>query len=98
MAAPIPVELIEKYQRLDEKTRMRFDVEYANVAKDPTIALVCAIFCVYHFYMGQVGLGILMIITGGGFFIWWLVALIGAGKNARSHNLQQATNIIARIS
>ncbi|MGN1403084.1 MAG: TM2 domain-containing protein [Ruminococcus sp.] len=48
--------------------------------KSKTVALVLSIFLgelgIDRFYLGYTGLGILKLITGGGFGIWWLIDLI----------------------
>ncbi|MDE0915132.1 MAG: TM2 domain-containing protein [Planctomycetota bacterium] len=45
--------------------------------------LVCLLLCwflgflgIHRFYVGKTGTGILMILTGGGLCIWWLIDLI----------------------
>ena len=45
------------------------------------VAFVLSIFCLDRFYTGHVGLGVLKLVTLGGFGIWWLVdmVLIGCG-------------------
>ena len=48
--------------------------------KDKTTALLLSIFLgelgVDRFYLGYVGLGILKLLTGGGFGVWWLIDII----------------------
>lgn len=48
--------------------------------RDWFVALILAIFLgvlgVHRFYVGKVGTGILMLLTGGGCGIWWLVDII----------------------
>jgi hypothetical protein len=48
--------------------------------KDYTTALILSLFVgwlgVDRFYLGQVGLGIVKLVTGGGCGIWWLIDVI----------------------
>lgn len=48
--------------------------------KNKTVAILLSFFLgelgVDRFYMGYVGLGILKLVTIGGFGIWWLIDLI----------------------
>ena len=83
---------------LSDKQRLQFDMQYQSEAKDPTIALICSLFGVFHFYMGQIGLGIVMIVTGWGCGIWGIIVLIGAKKAAEQHNLALTQRLFATMS
>ncbi|MCJ8341261.1 MAG: TM2 domain-containing protein [Cetobacterium sp.] len=66
-----------------------------NVGKDWLITLILAIFLgmfgVHRFYVGKTGTGILQLITGGGFGIWYLIdifmILIGSFTDANGNRL-----------
>jgi len=59
--------------------------------KDPTTLLIISIFVgqlgVDRFLLGQVGLGVLKLLTLGGCWIWWLVDCILIMGNTRDHNM-----------
>lgn len=57
-----------------------------NDYKDPSTIFIAAWFCIDRFMLGQVGLGILKIFTGGGMGIWALIDLINAKKNTYEYN------------
>ena len=72
------------------------DSAYAYMAlsqlKDPTISLVVSIlvgeFGIDRFYIGDIGLGIAKLITGGGCGIWWLVDLFLIMNATRQKNVE----------
>ena len=49
-------------------------------SKNWVAALVLCIFLgglgIHRFYVGKAGTGVLMLLTGGGFGIWWLIDII----------------------
>lgn len=59
--------------------------------KDPTMVLIIAIFfCgVDRMLIGQVGLGVLKMITAGGCGIWWLIDLFSISEATRQYNLNK---------
>lgn len=64
-------------------------------AKDPTIAIILSVIVgslgVDRIYIGDVGLGILKLITCGGLGIWWFVDLFLIMDATKEKNLQQLT-------
>ena len=53
--------------------------------KSPTVALLLCIFLgslgVHRFYVGKIGTGILMLLTSGGFGIWYFIDLASLISN-----------------
>ncbi len=61
--------------------------------QDPTTILILSIVCgglgVDRFVLGEVGLGILKLLTCGGCYIWWIIDMINAQDRARDYNYKK---------
>lgn len=88
-------------QQLPEDKKMLFMMQYNTVQKNPTTAVLLAVFLggigAHKFYMGQVGLGIVYLL-----FSWtWIPAIIGIieafsiSNQVHRYNAQKATEIAA---
>ena len=68
--------------------------------KDPTISLILSILVgslgVDRFYVGNIGLGILKLITCGGLGIWWLVDIFLIMGITRDYNWNLLMNSLQR--
>jgi TM2 domain-containing membrane protein YozV len=68
--------------------------------KDPTISLILSILVgslgVDRFYVGDIGLGILKLITCGGLGIWWLVDIFLIMGITRDYNWNLLMNSLQR--
>ena len=66
--------------------------------KDPIISLILSIIVgslgVDRFYVGDIGLGIIKLITCGGFSIWWLVDILLIMGKKRMKNYEQLTQVL----
>jgi len=51
------------------------------------------LFGIHHFYMGKIGRGILWLLTGGLFFIGWLVDLFTIPSQVRTVNARRAVGM-----
>jgi len=63
--------------------------------KDPTTALILAILLsgIDRMYLGQVGLGILKLLTCGGCGVWWIIDMITVSKRTKEMNFQKFTQL-----
>ncbi|KWW28814.1 MAG: TM2 domain-containing protein [bacterium P3] len=80
----------KKMMEMDgDKALMVQSVDYRN----PTILLVISILVgelgIDRFLLGDIGLGILKLITFGGCGIWWLIDVILIMKKTREYNMLQ---------
>lgn len=76
---------------------LAMDGNTANVLfaqmKDPTLVLIISIllggYGIDRIYLGDVGLGILKLLTCGGLGIWWLIDLFLVMDKTREKNLEK---------
>ena len=74
------------------------DMDYGTASvkmaqfKDPMIVLILSILTgtwgVDRFYLGDIGLGVIKLITCGGCGIWWLIDLILISDSTKKKNLE----------
>ena len=63
--------------------------------KNPTTALILAILLpgFDRIFLGQVGLGILKLLTCSGLAVWWIIDMIGISKATKELNFQKFSQI-----
>ena len=91
------VELAVMTKDLDDTKKMIFQSQYASEKKDRGTATILALVSWDRIWFGDIGIGILKIITVGGCGIWWLVDLFTAGSRADSYNRAKADEIVASL-
>lgn len=66
--------------------------------KDPIISLIFSIVVGYlgidRFYVDDIGLGIIKLITCGGLYIWWLVDIFLIMGKTRMRNYERLTQVL----
>ncbi|MBL4766187.1 MAG: TM2 domain-containing protein [Rhodobacteraceae bacterium] len=86
---------------LDQKERQIFFTELSAEEKNPVVIFGLNIFLgglgVDRFVVGDIGLGILKLITMGGLGAWVIVDCFLIGNRTRTLNLQYAYDIYTRI-
>ncbi|HVV49875.1 MAG TPA: TM2 domain-containing protein [Polyangia bacterium] len=86
---------------LTDSERTQFDLQLAQHSKNPTTALILSLlfgyFGIDRFYVGDIGLGVLKMLTLGGFFVWALIDLFLIMGAARKKNLRMAEEVRASI-
>jgi TM2 domain-containing membrane protein YozV len=81
--------------------RDNFDLQFGGREKDPAVSLIFSLYLGYfgvdRFYLGQVLLGILKLITFGGLLIWALIdwfLIMGATRNANARIAREVKDMV----
>lgn len=90
-------EIAQWTKDLDENKKMIFNQQYQSEKKDSGICVILALFCFDRFWLGDIGLGVLKYISGGGCGIWWLIDLFTAKTRADDYNRQKAMELLSVI-
>ena len=90
-------------QQLENLPEDKLGVLYSLSFKDSTtttiVSAVVGEFGVDRFMLGDIGLGVLKLLTFGGCLIWWVVDIFLVGKRAKEKNFEafmQAVSIYCR--
>ncbi len=82
------------YQSLQQCDDMVFMQATSTKLKDPGVALLLSFFALDRFYLKNALLGLLKLMTCGGFFVWGIVDIFTARKRARLYNAKKILEII----
>jgi TM2 domain-containing membrane protein YozV len=91
------VELAQMTQGLTDAQKMIFQTQYASERKDRGTAVILSLFWYDRFWLGDLGLGILKLLTLGACGIWWLIDIFTAGSRSDDYNRRKAQEIIASL-
>lgn len=94
-------ELVQLQQGLTDQQKMIFMSQYASERKDRTTALILSVLLgklgIDRFYVGDIGLGLLKLLTLGGCFIMWIVDWFLIQGKVDDHNRRKAQEIVAAL-
>ena len=81
----------EKLEKMEDDKF--FMVQGAEFQKPSTIFLIAVLLGFERFWLDDVALGIVKIVTCYGCFIWWLVDIISAKERAKKYNFKKFTQV-----
>jgi TM2 domain-containing membrane protein YozV len=85
-----PEVLMAIKQKLEQVPDEHFILAQSANFQNPTTILLIALFLGWErFFLDDIGLGILKILTCGGFGIWYLIDIFTAQDRARSYNFRR---------
>jgi len=90
-------ELVLLMKDLDDNKKMIFQSQYSSEKKDRGLATIMALLDWDRIWLGDVGLGIVKLITFGGCGIWWFIDLFTAGSRCDEYNRRKAEEIISAL-
>lgn len=97
MAELGPAELALLTKDLDDSKRMIFQSQYGSDKKDRGTATILALFNYDRIWLGDIGLGIVKLITLGLCGIWWIIDIFTAGSRCDDYNRHKAEEIAAAL-
>lgn len=90
-------EIAQLTKELDASQKMIFQSQYSSDKKDRGTATILAIFMYDRIWLGDIGLGIVKLITLGLCGIWTIIDLFTAGSRCDEYNRKKAFEIIAAL-
>ena len=94
-------EQMQLCENMTEQQRFLFQAQYGTVRKDRTLILVLSIFFgglgIDRFVVGDIGMGILKLLTGGIFGILWVIDWFLIMGRVDAVNRRNATEIAMAI-
>jgi len=97
MAELGPAEIAQLTRELDDSKKMIFQSQYSSDKKDRGTATILAIFMYDRIWLGDIGLGIVKLLTLGLCGLWTLIDLFTAGSRCDEYNRRKAQEIIAAL-
>ena len=90
-------EIAQLTRNLDDSQKMIFQSQFGSERKDRGTATILALFLYDRIWLGDIGLGIIKLITLGLCGIWGLIDIFTAGSRCDDYNRRKALEIIAAL-
>ncbi len=86
------------YQHLNDEQKLAFNAHYNSRKRSMALMMALAILLpVQLFLLGRVLLGILFLITGGGFGVWYVIEWFLTPGRVRDYNTRVANEALAAV-
>ena len=90
-------ELLGIFNSVPDDKKNEFLTRFSTQAKNPTAIFGFSVYLGFlgidRFVLGDVGLGVLKLLTGGGLYVWYIVDLFIVAGKARQKNIELARQI-----
>jgi TM2 domain-containing membrane protein YozV len=99
--APDKVVLLREQLELLDERKFNIVTAVASELKDPTIILIVSVIVgglgIDRFILGDIGIGIGKLLTGGGCGIWWLIDLFLITNRTKEVNYQKISSSLTNL-
>lgn len=94
----LPPVAFDGFQHLSDEQKTAFVDRYSSAKRSmPLLMALAILFPIQLFFLGKVLLGILFLITGGGFGVWYVVEWFLTPGRVREYNTTVARDILASM-
>jgi hypothetical protein len=94
----LPPSAFPAFESLGEEQRAAFASRYDSAKRSmPLMVALSILFPIQLFFLGKVLLGLLFLITGGGFGVWYVVEWFLTPGRVRAYNAKVAGDILASL-
>src|SRR5690554_2479140 len=99
IADNLPSMVKNELTKLSAQKQEEFVEEYNRKAKSTGIAylFLIVIFTMHYGYLRKWGLQVVFWLTGGGFFVWWIIDLFRLPGLVKSYNKDVATDVLRNL-
>ena len=92
------VDLMVIKEQLDKLSDKQLFMLNSMDFKDPTVSVVLSVLVgglgIDRFYIGDTGLGVLKLITGGGLGVWWIVDMFVITGKTKKNNIKDFHEVL----
>ncbi len=92
------MDLMAIKEQLDKLSDKQFFMLNSMDFKDPTVSLVLSVLVgglgIDRFYIGDTGLGVLKLLTGGGLGVWWIVDMFVITDKTKKNNIKDFHEVL----
>lgn len=98
LAEKLPASVKSALANMSNDQQMLFQQEFKKKAKGTGLYVALAIlFPIQLFLLGKTGLGVVFLLTAGGFWVWYIIEWFLTPKRVREFNEGIATDIVTNI-
>lgn len=94
----MPPAAVPAFEELTEEQKAAFVGQYSTRKRSmPLMVALSILFPIQLFFLGKVILGIIFVLTGGGFGVWYVIEWFLTPGRVRDYNAKVASEVLAGV-